>query len=115
MDDEGCFAYGLDPHKRQINSVASDAGHCLWSGIADEEKARRTMQRLLQPDMWSGWGVGTISDKNPAYKPYSYHLGSVWPQDNGLIAAGMKREGHLEEADTDVRGILRGAAAVATA
>jgi glycogen debranching enzyme len=111
MDDEGCFAYGLDPHKRQINSVASDAGHCLWSGIADEEKARRTMQRLLQPDMWSGWGVRTISDKNPAYNPYSYHLGSVWPHDNGIIAAGMKRYGHFEEANTVIRGIFDAARA----
>jgi glycogen debranching enzyme len=111
MDDEGCFAYGLDPHKRQINSVASNAGHCLWSGIADEEKARRTVQRLLQPDMWSGWGVRTISNKNPAYNPYSYHLGSVWPHDNGIIAAGMKRYGHFEEANTVIRGIVDAARA----
>lgn len=111
MESEGCFAYGLDPQKRQINSVASDAGHCLWSGIADEEKAQQTARRLLLSDMWSGWGVRTISSKNPAYNPYSYHLGSIWPHDNGIIAAGMKRYGLFEEANMVIRGIFDAARA----
>jgi glycogen debranching enzyme len=106
MEGEGCFAYGLDPMKRQITSVASNAGHCLWSGIADPEKARRAATRLLEDDMWSGWGVRTISGGNPAYNPFSYHLGSIWPHDNGIIAAGFKRYGLADEANTVVRGIF---------
>src|SRR5207245_3956196 len=55
MEDEGCYAYGHDGHKKLITSIASNAGHCLWSGIADQDKAERTAKRLLQEDMWSGW------------------------------------------------------------
>jgi glycogen debranching enzyme len=106
MEDEGCFAYGLDPDKRLITSIASNAGHCLWSGIADSEKAERTAKRLLDEDMWSGWGIRTISSKNPAYNPFSYHLGSVWPHDNGIIAAGFKRYGLPNEANFVIRGIF---------
>src|SRR6266699_731139 len=91
METEGCFAYGLDSEKKQITTVASNTGHCLWSGIADQDKAERTARLLLQDDMWSGWGIRTISNKNPAFNPFSYHLGSVWPHDNGIIAAGFKR------------------------
>jgi glycogen debranching enzyme len=106
MQEEGCYAFGLDPQKKQITSVASNAGHCLWSGIADQEKAERTARRLLQEDMWSGWGIRTISSKNPAYNPYSYHLGSVWPHDNSIIAAGFKRYGLAEEANTVIRAVF---------
>ena len=106
MEDEGCFAYGLDPNKRQITSIASNAGQCLWGGIADQDKAERTAKRLLQKDMWSGWGIRTLSSKNPAYNPYMYQLGSVWPQDNGIIAAGFKRYGLADEANQVIRGIF---------
>jgi len=106
MEDEGCFAYGQDGQKRLIASITSNAGQCLWSGIADQDKAERTARRLLQEDMWSGWGIRTISSKNPAYNPYSYHLGSVWPHDNGLIAAGFKRYGLANEANHVIRGIF---------
>ncbi len=106
MEDEGCFAFGLDPNKKQITSVASNAGHCLWSGIADPDKAAHTARRLLQPDMWSGWGIRTLSSKNPAYNPFSYHLGSVWPHDNGIIAAGCKRYGLSNEANKIIRGVF---------
>ncbi len=106
IEDEGCFAYGLDPHKQLITSIASNAGHCLWSGIAGQDKAERTARRLLQEDMWSGWGIRTLSSKNPAYNPFSYHLGSVWPHDNGLIAAGFKRYGLSNEANQVIRGIF---------
>lgn len=106
MEDEGCFAYGLDPDKKQITSIASNAGQCLWSGIADQDKAELTARRLLQDDMWSGWGIRTLSSKNPAYNPYLYQLGSVWPQDNGIIAAGFKRYGLVDEANKVMRGIF---------
>ncbi len=106
MEDEGCFAYGLDSQKKLITSIASNPGHCLWSGIADQDKAERTAQRLLQEDMWSGWGIRTISSKNPAYNPLSYHLGSVWPHDNSILAAGFKRYGLADEANFVIRGIF---------
>lgn len=106
MEAEGCFAYGLDFEKKQITAVSSNAGHCLWSGIADQDKAERTARRLLQDDMWSGWGIRTISSKNPAFNPFSYHLGSVWPHDNGIIAAGFKRYGLPQEANQVIRGVF---------
>ena len=106
MEREGCYAYGLDPDKKQITSVASNAGQCLWTGIADPDKARRTAHRLLREDMWSGWGIRTLSSENPAYNPYDYQLGSVWPQDNGIIAAGFKRYGLIKESNKVMRGVF---------
>lgn len=106
MENEGCYAYGLDPEKRPITSIASNPGHCLWSGIADPEKAARTAKRLLQPDMWSGWGIRTLSSQNPAYNPLSYQCGSIWPHDNGIIAAGFKRYGLIQETNQVIRGIF---------
>ncbi|HLX55565.1 MAG TPA: amylo-alpha-1,6-glucosidase, partial [Ktedonobacteraceae bacterium] len=106
MEDEGCYAYGLDPEKKQITSIASNAGQCLWYGIADQDKAERTARRLLQQDMWSGWGIRTLSAKNPAYNPFSYQNGSIWPHDNGIIASGFKRYGLADEANKVIRGIF---------
>lgn len=106
MEDEGCFAFGLDPDKQQITSVTSNAGQCLWGGIAEQDKAERTAKRLLQEDMWSGWGIRTLSSKNPSYNPYEYQLGSVWPHDNGIIAAGFKHYGLADEANHVIRGLL---------
>lgn len=106
MEDEGCYAFGLDPEKKQITSIASNAGQCLWSGIADPEKAARTARRLLKDDMWSGWGIRTLSEHNPAYNPFSYHCGSIWPHDNGIIAEGFKRYGLIDETCQVVRGVF---------
>jgi glycogen debranching enzyme len=106
MEDEGCYAYGLDPDKKQIATIASNAGQCLWSGIADPDKAKRTARRLLHKDMWSGWGIRTLSSNNPAYNPYDYQMGSIWPQDNGIIAAGFKRYGLIKEANQVMQGIF---------
>ncbi len=106
MEEEGCYAFGLDPDKKQITSIASNAGQCLWSGIVDQDKAERTVQRLLQEDMWSGWGIRTLSTKNGAYDPFAYQRGSIWPQDNGIIAAGFKRYGMANEANQVIRGVF---------
>ncbi len=106
MEDEGCFAFGLDPAKKQITSIASNAGQCLWSGIADQDKAERTVKRLLQEDMWSGWGIRTLSSNHAAYDPFAYQRGSVWPQDNGIIADGFKRYGMANEANQVIRAIF---------
>src|SRR4029077_2240388 len=77
--EHGIYAFGLGPDKRQIKTIVSNAGHCLWSGIVRPDRAVRVVQRLMEPDMLSGWGIRTLSSDNPAYNPFSYQLGSVWP------------------------------------
>jgi glycogen debranching enzyme len=109
MEGVGCFAYGLDPDKRQIRTIASNAGHCLWSGIVKPERASRLVRRLLADDMWSGWGIRTLSARNPAYNPFSYQLGSVWPHDNALIALGFARYGFVREASLVAAAIFEAA------
>jgi glycogen debranching enzyme len=105
LEDEGTYCYGLDAHKQPIRTVVSNAGHCLWSGIARPERAVRVMQRLMQDDMSSGWGIRTLSANHRCYNPHSYHRGSIWPHDNGIIAAGFRRYGFAREAGVLARGI----------
>ncbi|MEP7081960.1 MAG: glycogen debranching N-terminal domain-containing protein [Chloroflexota bacterium] len=93
MADEGTYALGLDADGRQIGGVASNAGHLLWCGVPTRARARAVAERLMAPDMFSGWGVRTLSNANPGYNPIGYHTGSVWPHDNSLIAAGMAAYG----------------------
>ena len=88
---EGTYYLGLDGAKKPVKSVASNAGHLLQSGIVPPERAGRVVERLLADDMWSGWGVRTLSSEHPAYNPFSYHTGSVWPHDNAMIAGGFRR------------------------
>ena len=102
---EGFYAFALDGAKRPVWTVASNVGHCLWTGIVRPDRARRVAARLMAPDMFSGWGVRTLSAKHPAYNPISYHNGSVWPHDNGLIAQGLARYGCHDEAARIARGI----------
>jgi glycogen debranching enzyme len=108
-EDLGCYAFALDPDKRPVETVASNAGHCLWSGIASPGHAARVVRRLLEPDMWSGWGVRTLSARHPAYNPLSYQRGSVWPHDNGIIALGFKRYGFAAEAARVFRDVSEAA------
>jgi glycogen debranching enzyme len=109
LDELGSYALGLDPAKQPIASIASNAGHCLWSGIADAEQAARVTRRLLAPDMWSGWGIRTLSARHPAYNPFSYQNGAVWPHDNAFIAAGFKRYGFAAEANQVAQAIFAAA------
>ena len=98
-DEElGFYAYALDGEKRKVLTVASNAGHCLWSGIAPPERAKKVVERLMAPDMWTGWGIRTLSTNNPAFNPYNYQTGSVWPHDNAIIALGFKNYGFSAEA-----------------
>src|SRR5262249_17878094 len=91
-DEElGFYAFALDGEKKKVLTVASNVGHCLWSGIAPPERAGKVVRRLMAPDMWSGWGIRTLSALNPAYNPYNYQTGSVWPHDNAVIALGFRR------------------------
>jgi glycogen debranching enzyme len=109
MEDEGTYALGLDADKKLIDSVSSNPGHCLWATIASPERARRVMERMFQPDMWCGWGIRTLSSDNPAYNPYSYQRGSVWPHDNGIIAGGFKRYGFHDAVNKVAEGIFAAA------
>jgi glycogen debranching enzyme len=103
---EGTYYLGLDGQKRPIETVASNAGHCLASGIVPPDRAARVVKRLMADDMWSGWGVRTLSSDHPAYNPFSYHTGSVWPHDNAMIAGGFRRYGHDAEAAAVARGLF---------
>jgi glycogen debranching enzyme len=106
---EGYYAYALDGDKRPVLSVASNPGHLLWSGIVPPDRAARVVARLMQPDMWSGWGIRTLSADHPSYNPYSYQNGSVWPHDNGLIAQGFKRYGFADEANQVAHDLIHAA------
>jgi glycogen debranching enzyme len=104
-EEFGCYAYALDGDKRQVLSLVSNVGHCLWTGLIPPARAARVVARLMAPDMFSGWGVRTLSAEHIAFNPHSYHNGSVWPHDNGIIAQGMARYGFHEEAARIIRAI----------
>lgn len=93
MEDRGFLAMGLDRDKRSIASIGSNAGHCLAAGVVDDALVQRTADRMFQDDMFSGWGIRTLSSAHPAYNPYSYHRGSVWPVEHGSFAVGFMRYG----------------------
>mgnify|MGYP003344895671 CR=1 FL=1 len=93
------FAMGLDCDKRPIDALASNMGHCLWTGIVDADRAPAVAEALLRPDLFSGWGIRTLSTTTPGYNPISYHNGTVWPHDTALGAWGLARCGFAAEAD----------------
>jgi glycogen debranching enzyme len=93
MEDMGFYAMALDSQGRQVRSIASDPGHCIASGIVASEVVARAADRLLTADLFSGWGIRTLSSEHPAYNPYSYHRGSIWPVEQGTFALGMMRYG----------------------
>jgi glycogen debranching enzyme len=93
MEDEGCFCLALEEGGRQVASVTSNAAQVLWTGIAGADHARRVVERVMRPDMFSGWGVRTLSSSHAAFDPLAYQQGSVWPFDNSLIVSGLRRYG----------------------
>ncbi len=105
MEDKDCYALALQGQGRQAAVVSSNPGHALWTGIADDDKAQRTVRRLMAPEMFSGWGVRTLSSQERAYNPIGYHLGTVWPHDNAILAAGFRRYGRDEEAVRIFQGL----------
>ncbi|MFB7497596.1 glycogen debranching N-terminal domain-containing protein [Streptomyces sp. NPDC056161] len=111
MPDRSFPALALDGEGRQLDALASDAGHLLWSGLLDKEYGELVGRRLLEPDFFSGWGVRTLAAGQPAFHPLSYHRGSVWPHDNALIALGLARYGLHDEARAVAHGLLDAASA----
>jgi len=89
-----------------VLSVASNPGQCLWSGIVPPQRARAVVTRLMRSDMWSGWGIRTLSAEHAAFNPFSYQNGAVWPHDNAFIARGFRRYGYVDEANLIARGIF---------
>jgi len=109
LPDRGYYAVALDRRKRPVDACASNMGQCLWSGIIDDDKASFVAERLLSPEMFTGWGVRTLASDMGAYNPAGYHNGSVWPHDSALIAAGLMRYGYVEEAQRIAFGLLEAA------
>ncbi len=98
LPDRGYYAIALDRDKRPVDGLASNMGHCLWTGVVDEDKAAAVAGHLLGPDMFTGFGVRTLAQTMRRYNPMSYHNGSVWPHDNAIIAAGLMRYGAVDAA-----------------
>jgi glycogen debranching enzyme len=110
MESEGFVAMGLGPDRRPIRSIASNAGHCLAAGILEASRAEKVADRLMEPELFSGWGVRTLSAKNPSYNPFSYHRGSVWPVEQGTFALGFFRYGLWDHLQTLARSQFEAAA-----
>lgn len=104
--DQDYCALALDGEGKPVDSITSNPGHCLNLGIFTPEKARSVAERLQAPDMFNGWGIRTLSSQSPAYNPMGYHVGSVWPHDNGLVAMGLRSLGLVDQALEVAEGIL---------
>ncbi|WP_410515061.1 glycogen debranching N-terminal domain-containing protein [Paenibacillus sp. BR2-3] len=109
MEDEQFYAIALDKDKKRVDSVTSNAGHILMSGIASPERARAVAARLVAHDLFGGYGIRTMSTAAAGYNPMSYHDGSVWPHDNSLCLLGLSQSGFTEEAITVMQGLLKAA------
>ncbi|MBU7008347.1 amylo-alpha-1,6-glucosidase [Phosphitispora fastidiosa] len=96
-DETGFAVYALDGYKKPLTTIVSNPGHCLFTGILPDGLAVKVIERLMEPDMFSGWGIRTMSADEAPYNPMSYHNGSVWPHDNSIIGYGMRQSGALKE------------------
>jgi glycogen debranching enzyme len=105
-EELGRYVMALDGQKRQVDSLASNIGHCLWTGIVDEERAPVVAEHLVSPEMFSGWGLRTMASSMSGYNPVSYHSGSVWPHDTAIAIAGLRRYGFKDEANRLALGLL---------
>lgn len=97
LEDEKYYALALGGDKDPASSITSNPGHCLWTGLVDKSKAIHVVERLFMDDMFSGWGIRTLSSQSSRYNPMGYHLGSIWPHDNAIIGMGFKRYGFEAE------------------
>jgi glycogen debranching enzyme len=93
MEEEGFYALAIDANEKQVRSITSNPGHCISTAIAADEHVPRVAERLFKDDLFSGWGIRTLSSNHPSYNPYSYHLGSIWPVEHGTFALGLMRYG----------------------
>ena len=105
------YVLALDGEKQQVDSMTSNVGHLLWSGIVDERRAGPMVRRLLRKDMFSGWGIRSMSSEDKGYNPLEYHTGTVWPHDTAIVAEGMRRYGFRDEAAKVCHALLEAAEA----
>ena len=98
IEARGHYAIALDAEKRQVDAMTSNVGHLLWSGIVPDDRAATLVKRLMAPEMFTGWGVRTMSASDAGYNPIEYHNGTIWPHDTAIVAEGMRRYGHREAA-----------------
>jgi glycogen debranching enzyme len=110
LDERGFYALGLDHEKRPIDSLTSNVGHLLWSGIVPEPRREEVARLLMADALWSGWGVRTMAVGEGAYNPLVYHDGTVWPHDNSLVAWGLARSGRPQDAARILRAMVEAAA-----
>jgi glycogen debranching enzyme len=106
VQDGQYFALALDGKKRKVDSLTSNIGHLLWSGIVDDDKAEAIVRHLVGPQLFSGWGVRTMASRNAGYNPIGYHDGTVWPHDSSIIAAGLFRYGYRDQATQIASAII---------
>ncbi len=106
LEDQDYCALALDGDNKPVDGITSNPGHCLSLGILSPEKAYSVAERLRAPDMFNGWGIRTLSSLSPAYNPMGYHIGSVWPHDNSLIALGLRSLGLIDQALELSKGLL---------
>jgi glycogen debranching enzyme len=106
VEEGGYFAVALDADGRKVDSLTSNNGHLLWSGIVDKSKARSVVRHLMGDAMFSGWGIRTLAEGEDRYNPIGYHVGTVWPFDNAFIAWGLRRYGFKAQAAKVAAGIL---------
>jgi len=111
MEGEKFVGLAVDGEGQLVESLSSNAGHCLFAGILDEEKAQMVADRLMQQDFSAGWGIRTLSGNSIAFNPVSYHNGTIWPHDNSMIATGLRKLGRI----SDVHNIMLALFEAATA
>jgi glycogen debranching enzyme len=109
VEQRGTYALALDREKRQVDSLTSNVGHLLWSGIVPDERVDAVVDALFGRALWSGWGVRTMSADDAGFNPLSYHNGTVWPHDNSLIAWGLARHGRWGECQRIARRLFEAA------
>ena len=109
LEERQAFALAIDGDGRKVDALTSNIGHLLWSGIADDEHAAACVRHLMGDRLFSGWGIRTMAEGEGGYNPIGYHLGTVWPHDNSIIAAGLARYGHREEAARIAMAMLEAA------
>jgi glycogen debranching enzyme len=110
IPERGFFALALDGKKRRVDSLTSNIGHLLWSGIVDDEKADQCVRHLMGEELFSGWGIRTMGTREGSYNPIGYHVGTVWPHDTSIVAWGLRRYGYREDAARLARAMFEAAA-----
>ncbi len=109
IPERNFYALAIDGDNRKVDALSSNIGHLLWSGIAEEDKARLCVEHLMSKQLFSGWGIRTMGEDEGGYNPVGYHVGTIWPHDNAIIASGLRYYGYREEAARVAAGILEAA------